>query len=197
MSTNRCGDAALYSERQQGASEAALLIAANRFEAAEALLRDAIATRGRADRERLWLMLLDLLHISGRRDDFERLAARHGEYEGTPERPQWGYPLPIEAPGTVALSGVLAQPGDLHELAKSGYARKTLAVDMSEVSRISFEFLPAVEALLRNFSLMGKRVIVANLSEVNASLLEAMGSDRHVVLMRRKALAVARLAEAA
>ena len=44
---------------------------------------------------------------------------------------------------------------------------------------------------------MGKRVIVANLSEVNASLLEAMGSDRHVVLMRRKALAVARLAEAA
>ena len=58
---------------------------------------------------------------------------------------------------------------------------------MSKVLRIDFaagaQFFEVVKAI----QLAGKRVILSNLSELNAALLEAFGFNRHAILIRRKA----------
>jgi len=40
--------------------------------------------------------------------------------------------------------------------------------------------------LVKTFQLAGKRVILANLSELNAALLEAIGANRYAILVRRR-----------
>ena len=58
---------------------------------------------------------------------------------------------------------------------------------MSKVLRIDFaagaQFFEVVKAI----QLAGKRVILSNLNELNAALLEAFGFNRYAILVRRKA----------
>lgn len=181
----RYGDAQAYSERMARADEAAILIAAGHLDAAEALLREGLEG-GAGDRKLMWLMLLELLHLAGRRIDFDECMARHGP-AFTSCAPSWGFPRPIGAPGTIALRGVLGrEAGEAGEVMKFSHGRKTLVIDMSEVERIEFDFLYEFETLLGNLAAAGKRVILGNVSEINAVLLHALGADRHAMLMRRK-----------
>ena len=183
--SRRCGDAVAFSECRSGASEAAVLVAANHLGVAELLLRGAIEEPAARASEAPWVMLLEIFHLTGRRGEFDALLERFRTTFGS-RAPAWGYPQPIEAPGTFPLKGVLgANREDLDELARFAYGRKSVAVDLSEVARIEYGFVQALQALLANFAAAGKRVILANVSEINAALLEAIGADRHAVLMRR------------
>jgi anti-anti-sigma regulatory factor len=183
--SRRCGDAGAYSECLSGASEAAVLVAANHLGVAELLLRGAIDEPATRASEAPWLMLLEIFHLTDRRGEYDALLERYRAAFGSPA-PAWGFPRPISAPGTFPLKGVLgAQREDLDELARFAYGRKSVAIDMSEVARIDYGFVQALQALLANFAAAGKRVILANVGEINAVLLEAIGADRHAVLMRR------------
>src|SRR4029078_4190918 len=57
---------------------------------------------------------------------------------------------------------------------------------MSKDSRVYFGHTYAFFDLLKSLQLAGKRVILANLNELNAALLEAIGVNRYALLGRRK-----------
>ncbi len=58
---------------------------------------------------------------------------------------------------------------------------------MGKVLRIDFAACAQFFEVVKAIQLAGKRVILSNLSELNAALLEAFGFNRHAILIRRKA----------
>ena len=97
---------------------------------------------------------------------------------------------PVAAPpeAAFALKGVLAA-GSVNQVAEmNGYAagRSEVVVDMGKVIRVDFAFTGTLIDAIKAIQLAGKRVIVTNLSELNAALLEALGVNRHAILVRRK-----------
>ena len=57
---------------------------------------------------------------------------------------------------------------------------------MGKVLRVDFAFTSAFFDVVKAIQLAGKRVILTNLSELNAALLEALGVNRYAILVRRK-----------
>jgi anti-anti-sigma regulatory factor len=152
-----------------------------------------------------WLLLFELYVVQGKSEPFEELGLEYAvAFEMSP--PNWEHyvntvaeaaarapaapasPSPQAAAG-FAMKGVVStssqnQFADLTAHAASG---TEIVVDMSKVLRIDFaagaQFFEVVKAI----QLAGKRVILSNLSELNAALLEAFGFNRHAILIRRKA----------
>ena len=52
--------------------------------------------------------------------------------------------------------------------------------------RVEFGYASAFFDVVKAIQLAGKRVILTNLNELNAALLEAMGVNRYAILVRRK-----------
>jgi ABC-type transporter Mla MlaB component len=65
-------------------------------------------------------------------------------------------------------------------------ARTEVVVDMSSVLRIDFGYMAAFFDVIKAIQLAGKRVILAELNELNAALLEALGVNRYAILVRRR-----------
>jgi hypothetical protein len=61
-------------------------------------------------------------------------------------------------------------------------------VDFSRVERIDFTFAPSFCVLLRAYGMQSKRIILANIAELHAELLQSVGTGTHVALMRRRLL---------
>src|SRR5262249_50410758 len=101
-----------------------------------------------------------------------------------------GAPAPGRAPPEAgyALKGVLssASANQMAELAAHAASRAEVAIDMSKVLRIDFGYVSTFFDTVKAIQLAGKRVILADLSEVNAALLEALGVNRYAILVRRK-----------
>jgi len=80
-----------------------------------------------------------------------------------------------------ALKGVIsaASANQIGEL--NGYAssRTEVVVDMGKVLRLDFGYTSAFFEVIKAIQLAGKRVILANLNELNAALLEALGVNRY------------------
>jgi anti-anti-sigma regulatory factor len=87
-----------------------------------------------------------------------------------------------------ALKGVVspASANQIAELNAYASARPEVVIDMSKVLRIEFGYVSSFFDVVKSIQLAGKRVILANLNEVNAALLEAMGVNRYAILVRRK-----------
>jgi anti-anti-sigma regulatory factor len=87
-----------------------------------------------------------------------------------------------------SLKGVLSATSANQIAEMNGYAasRSEVVVDMSKVMRIDFAFTGALFDAIKAIQLAGKRVILTNLSELNAALLEALGVNRYAILVRRK-----------
>lgn len=184
---NRVGTPQLYSESPGPAGEAAVLFSAGFAQAAAALLEAQIGREEQITPRPVWLMLHELYHLAGRRADFHALCERFCRRFGGRSGPPWGFPSAIQAPGTYALRGVVTSSSeDLSRILTHGTMPKTLAIDMGEVERIDFGSISAFSALLRNFKVAGKRVILVNTSELNAVLLEVVGADHCAVTMRRR-----------
>ena len=199
------------------ASEAALLAAAlqrlrrarlpiwfNNAESLERVLRVAF-NEGVSDATRsFWLLLFELFIIQGKMDPFEELGLEYAvAFEMSP--PIWesyvnnvaaaasrvpAAPAASKEPEAgFVLKGVIStsSQNQFSDLAAHAASGAEIVVDMSKVLRIDFaagaQFFEVVKAI----QLAGKRVILSNLSELNAAMLEAFGFNRHAILIRRKA----------
>ena len=75
---------------------------------------------------------------------------------------------------------------ELLDRAQLAASRQEVVVDMGKVLRIDFGFTSTFFDAVKAIQLAGKRVILTNLNEINAALLEAMGVNRYAILVRRK-----------
>lgn len=93
-----------------------------------------------------------------------------------------------DAEAGFSLKGVLsaASANQVAELGGHAASRQEVVVDMAKVMRIDFGFTAAFFDAIKAIQLAGKRVILTNLSELNAALLEALGVNRYAILVRRK-----------
>ena len=179
----------------------------NNFESLEKVLRAAFNESATADQRPFWMLLFEIYIVTGRMDDFEELGMEFAvAFEMSP--PNWevyvnkvasdaaratsaaksaaSAPTPPDA--GFELKGVLslASSSQIAELNAVAASRTEVVVDMAKVLRVEFGYTAAFFDVVKAIQLAGKRVILANLNELNAALLEAMGVNRYAILVRRK-----------
>jgi anti-anti-sigma regulatory factor len=176
----------------------------NNVESFEKVLRAAINEGALQEQKPYWLLLFELLILQGRMNDFEELGMEFAvAFEMSP--PIWEVYVnkvaqaakattPANAPARGAqeegfeLKGVLSasSANQIAELNAHAASRPEVVVDMSKVLRVDFSFTAAFFDVVKAIQLAGKRVILAELNEINAALLEALGVNRYAILVRRK-----------
>ena len=97
---------------------------------------------------------------------------------GAKPAPDTGFPL----------KGVLtaSSAGQVAELSTHAASQAEVVIDMAKVLRIDFAYTAAFFDAVKAIQLAGKRVILTELNETNAALLEALGVNRYAILVRRK-----------
>jgi anti-anti-sigma regulatory factor len=179
--------------------------------ALEKVLRIAFNEANEAARN-YWVLLFELLILEGRSEAFEELGLEYAvAFEISP--PNWevyvntvsaaaakaNAPLTSGAKAAAAaeellsgfsLKGVIsmASQGQFAELTNYAASHAEVVVDMSKVLRIDFSSTAVFYDVVKAIQLAGKRVILANLNELNASLIEAFGFNRHAILLRKKSI---------
>lgn len=178
----------------------------NNLEGLEALLRAAFNERATTEARPYWQLLFEVYILEGKMTEFEELGLEYAvAFEMSP--PNWevyvntisaaaAKAVPAPRPETAgiapeagfALKGVVsaASGNQIAELNAYAAARSEVVVDMSKVLRIEFGFTSAFFDVIKAIQLAGKRVILTNLNELNAALLEALGVNRYAILVRRK-----------
>ena len=178
----------------------------NNLEPLEGVLRAAFNEKS-ADPRPYWMLLFELLILQGKAEAFEELALEYAvAFEMSP--PNWEVyvnsvaasaakspqqPAPKAGPAAAPdagfeLKGVLSasSAAQMAELNAHAATRPEVVVDMGKVLRVEFGYTSAVFDAVKAIQLAGKRVILTNLNEVNAALLEALGVNRYAILVRRK-----------
>ncbi len=178
----------------------------NHLDALEKVLRSAFNEKATEAQRPYWLLLFELLILQGKAVEFEELGLEFAvAFEMSP--PSWesyvntvaeavakaapASAVPSGRPPPEAgysLKGVVSASSANQIAELNGYAaaRTEVVIDMTKVLRIDFNFVSAFFDVVKAIQLAGKRVILANLNEVNAALLEAMGVNRYAILVRRK-----------
>lgn len=154
-----------------------------------------------------WSLLLELTIHDGRMEEYEELGLQYAvAFEVSP--PPWERvlrPTGIEenvpvvdkvAPNAVAtsaqpgfpLNGVVGQNSKemLQQLTVFAASKQEVLVDMSGLLRIDFAVAGQFFEAIRAIQTSQKRVILSNLNELVAALLEVFGMSRHAILMRKK-----------
>jgi hypothetical protein len=176
----------------------------NSIESLEKLLRATFNEKPAEEQKAYWLLLFEVLIVQGKTEEFEDLGLEFAvAFEMSP--PSWevyvntvaaeaaraGAPKPaaVQAPEAgYVLKGVLspASSNQIAELNNYASGRTEVALDMGKVLRIEFPFTASFFDTVKAIQLAGKRVILTNLNELNAALLEAMGVNRYAILVRRR-----------
>jgi anti-anti-sigma regulatory factor len=179
----------------------------NNVAALEAVLRAAFNEKRAQDQRPYWMLLFELQILQGKSEGFEELALEYAvAFEMSP--PNWEvYVNPVAAAVTKAapaatrapaasvqpdagfeLKGVLSAAGanQIAELNAHAATRSEVVIDMDKVLRVDFAFTAAFFDVVKAIQLAGKRVILTNLNELSAALLEALGVNRYAILVRRK-----------
>ena len=177
----------------------------NNFEGFEKVLRAAINEKSAQEQRSYWMLLFEMYILQGRTEEFEELGLEFAvAFEISP--PSWEVYVnkisqetakPVAAPAKNApappetgfeLKGVISAAGANQIAELNGYAatRTEVPVDMGRVLRVEFGYAAAFFDVVKAIQLAGKRVILTNLNELNAGLLEAMGVNRYAILVRRK-----------
>ena len=179
----------------------------NNVEGLEKGLRSAFNERATDDQRPFWLLLFELLILQDKNAEFEDLGLEYAvAFEMSP--PNWEVYVnsvaaavaktPAAAKPAAArdadvgfpLKGVIsgASANQIAEL--NGYAANLseVAIDTGKVLRIDFAFASAFFDVVKGIQLAGKRVILSNLNELNAGLLEAFGFNRYAILVRKKSI---------
>jgi len=180
----------------------------NHHDALEMVLRAAFNEKSTDEQRPFWMLLFELYILLGRMEQFEELGLEYAvAFEISP--PSWevyvntvavaaARTTPAAKPEPVAghtppeagyaLKGVIstASSNQIAELNAHAAVRSEVVVDMSKVLRIDFAFTSVFFDMVKAIQLAGKRVILANLNELNAALLEALGVNRYAILVRRK-----------
>lgn len=199
-------EAALLAAALRRLRHAAMPMWFNNAESLERVLRATFNERASEAIRSFWLLLFELYILEGKMEPFEELGLEYAmAFEISP--PSWevyvnkvaeaanrapAAPVPAapaQPQAGFVLKGVVstASQNQFADLAAHAAGGTELVVDMGKVLRIDFaagaQFFEVVKAI----QLAGKRVILSNLSELNAALLEAFGFNRHAILIRRKA----------
>ncbi len=175
-------------------------------QALEKVLRAAFNEKATEAQKPYWLLLFESFILLGKMDEFEELGLEFAvAFEMSP--PSWEVyvnkisaeaakaPPAAKAGPTAAapeagfeLRGVLsaASANQIAELNDYASTRSEVVVDMAKVLRLEFGFTAAFFDVVKAIQLAGKRVILTNLNELNAALLEALGVNRYAILVRRK-----------
>ena len=176
----------------------------NGLEALQKLLRAAFNEKPSEAQKAFWQLAFELLIIEGKSSEFEELGLEFAvAFEMSP--PIWevyvnsvaaavktsvakAVAAANPAENGFPLKGVvsIASANQIAELNAHAASRSEVTIDMSKVSRIDFHYTGTFLELVKTFQLAGKRVIFANLNELNAALLEALGTNRYAILVRRK-----------
>ncbi len=180
----------------------------NNFDSLEKVLRAAFNERATAEQRPFWILLFEIYILLGKMDQFEELGLEFAvAFEMSP--PNWEvYVNKVAADAVRAtaaaktaaaapaappeagfeLKGVIspASSNQIAELNAYAATRPEVVVDMGKVLRVEFGFTAAFFDVVKAIQLAGKRVILTNLNEINAALLEAMGVNRYAILVRRK-----------
>ena len=174
----------------------------NAMDSLERVLRGAFNERVSEATKPFWLLLFELFILQGKGEAFEELGLEFAvAFEVSP--PNWETYVnmvaqaatkatpaapAISEPG-FSLKGVIspASANQFAELAGFAATQQEAAIDMGKVLRIDFNACHQFFEVVKAIQLGGKRVILSNLSELNAALLEAFGFNRHAILIRRKA----------
>jgi anti-anti-sigma regulatory factor len=176
----------------------------NGLEALEALLRAGFNEKPAAGTKPYWQLMFELYILKGENEQFEELSLEYAvAFEVSP--PVWEvYVNSVSAAvkTSVAKAVAAANPAEngfplkgvispsstnqINELTAYAASRSEVTLDMSKVSRIEFAYTGAFFELVKAMQLASKRVILANISELNAALLEALGLNKYAILVRRK-----------
>jgi anti-anti-sigma regulatory factor len=176
----------------------------NNPEVLEKLLRAAFNEKPSEANKGYWKLLFEMMIVEGKSAEFEELGLEFAvAYEMSP--PIWEvYVNTVSAAvkSSVAKAVAAANPAEngfplkgvisvasanqVAELNAHAASRSEVTLDMGKVSRIDFHYTGHFLDLVKGFQLAGKRVILANLSELNAALLEAIGANRYAILVRRR-----------
>ncbi len=180
----------------------------NNFESLEKVLRAAFNEKSAEDQRPYWALLFEVYILLGRMEQFEELGLEFAvAFEMSP--PSWevyenkvsaaakAAAAPVPAPAAAragapeagyALKGVIsaASANQIAEMNAHAAARAEVVIDMSNVLRIDFGYMSMFFDVIKAIQLAGKRVILAELNELNAALLEALGVNRYAILVRRR-----------
>jgi anti-anti-sigma regulatory factor len=179
----------------------------NNFDPLERVLRAAFNERATEEQKPYWLLLFESFILQGKMEEFEELGLEFAvAFEMSP--PSWevyvnkisaemakvppaakpGAPAPPVPESGFELKGVLsvASANQIADLNNYASTRTEVVVDMAKVLRLEFGFTAAFFDVVKAIQLAGKRVILTNLNELNAALLEALGVNRYAILVRRK-----------
>jgi anti-anti-sigma regulatory factor len=178
----------------------------NNFESLEKVLRAAFNEKSAEEQRPYWTLLFEVYILQGRMEEFEELGLEYAvAFEMSP--PSWevyenkvsaaakaaAAPAPAAARAGApeagyALKGVVsaASANQIAEMNAHAAARAEVVIDMSNVLRIDFGYMATFFDVIKAIQLAGKRVILAELSELNAALLEALGVNRYAILVRRR-----------
>jgi anti-anti-sigma regulatory factor len=179
----------------------------NNLEALEGVLRAAFNEKsGRGAQRPYWAAALRAADPAwASTEAFEELALEYAvAFEVSP--PNWEVyvntvaaaaaktaPVAVRSPAPAPdagfeLKGVIstASANQMAELNGHAASRTEVVIDMGKVLRVEFAFTSAFFDVVKAIQLAGKRVILTNLNEVNAALLEALGVNRYAILVRRK-----------
>jgi anti-anti-sigma regulatory factor len=183
----------------------------NHLDSLETVLRAAFNEKSTEAQKPFWELLFELYILQGKMDDFEELGLEYAvAFEMSP--PIWETyvnsvseavakaNVPAAKPVATApaahaaaesgheMKGVIsaASANQIAELNAYAAGRTEVVVDMDKVMRVEFGFTSAFFDVIKAIQLAGKRVILTNLNELNAALLEALGVNRYAILVRRK-----------
>ena len=179
----------------------------NDLDPLERILRVAFNEKASDVTRPYWILLFELYVLQGRMEAFEDLGLEYAvAFEMSP--PSWevyvnsvsaavakatsNAKVAAAAPPEAgfALKGVISSASQNQFADLSGHAAglTEVAVDMSKVLRVDFAAAGLFFDVVKAIQLAGKRVILSQLNELNAALLEAFGFSRHAILIRRKSI---------
>ncbi|MBC7624180.1 MAG: STAS domain-containing protein [Aeromicrobium sp.] len=159
-----------------------------------------------ADSQGYWSLLFELYVLDGRLREYEDLGLEYAvAFERSPppwetvERPagdESAALLPVLSreepvvPVGFHLKGVISHNSleMLQQLSFYASSKSEVAVDMSELLRIDFAAAGLFFESIRTIHLSQKRVVLSNINELVAALLEIFGMTKHAILMRKKSV---------
>jgi anti-anti-sigma regulatory factor len=150
-----------------------------------------------------WSLLFELFILDGRLQEYEDLGLEYAvAFEMSP--PAWelvsrptgasddgvttGTDAAAVAPIGFPLKGVISAGNKemLQQLAIYANNKQEIAVDMSGLMRIDFAATGLFFETIRSIHLSQKRIVLSNLNELVAALLEVFGISKHAIIMRKK-----------
>jgi anti-anti-sigma regulatory factor len=150
-----------------------------------------------------WSLLFELYILEGKLNEYEELGLEYAvAFEMSP--PAWEAVVRPKSAEDEALSteevaskisvgfpikGVLsaASKDVLQQMSMYAASKTEVVIDTSDLMRIDFSAVTMFFEAVRAINAGQKRVILSNLNELVAALLEVFGTNKHAILMRKKA----------